>query len=292
MTSVRCKSIVGKTTLLCAAFFLSIGTVSAQIASTKDSANSEFSSSTESSSNTLQVADDTGMPFDAALPALSAGGAGGGQYDNKSPRYGSGGFMSHLTYGFGGGFNAPTSDSAPYITWGWNFMAGAGYRFDKHFAANINYQYIHSKLPGAIIDQAGSTGGYATIWSFSLDPTYDINPKSAVEFYATGGYGFYRKVTNFTDPQAQIYCTYFYCGVITQDVVIGHFSSNQGGWSIGGGLQHRFAGWNGEGKMKVFAEARYLDVLSPAVTTEPNGLGTTTVGAGTKIIPVNIGLRW
>jgi len=44
--------------------------------------------------------------------------------------------------------------------------------------------------------------------------------------------------------------------------------------------------------MKVFAEVRYLDVLSPAVTTEPNGLGTTTVGANTKIIPVTIGLRW
>ena len=81
-------------------------------------------------------------------------------------------------------------------------------------------------------------------------------------------------------------------GIITQDVVVGHFSSNQGGWNAGGGIQHRFAGWNGDGKMRIFAEARYLDVLSPAVTTEPNGLGTTTVGEGTKIIPVTIGLRW
>jgi hypothetical protein len=74
--------------------------------------------------------------------------------------------------------------------------------------------------------------------------------------------------------------------------VVGHFSSNQGGWSIGGGIQHRFGGWNGDGKMKVFAEARYLDVLSPALTTEPNGLGTTTVGPDTKIIPVTVGLRF
>ena len=54
--------------------------------------------------------------------------------------------------------------------------------------------------------------------------------------------GFYRKVTSFTDPQLAQYCTYFYCGIVTQNVVVGHFSSNQGGWSIGGGLQHRFAG--------------------------------------------------
>ena len=200
--------------------------------------------------------------------------------------------MSHMTYEAGGGFNAPTSDSSPYITWGYNFTAGAGYRFDKHFALNLEYQFIHSKLPGAIIAQAGATGGYAHIWSFTLDPIYDFNPKSAVEFYATGGYGFYRKVTSFTDPQLQIYCSYFYCGTITQNVVVGHFSSNQGGWNVGGGIQHRFAGWNGDGKMRIFAEARYLNVLSPAVTTEPNGLGTTTVGADTKIIPVTFGFRF
>jgi len=201
--------------------------------------------------------------------------------------------MSHLTYEVGGGFNAPTSESSPYITWGWNFMAGGGYRFDRHFSAMIQYDFVHSKLPGAIINQAGATGGYVHIWSFTVDPMYEFNPKSAITFYAVGGGGFYRKVTSFTDPIPQYYCQYFYgCGIIITDQVVGHFSSNQGGWNAGGGIEHRFAGWNGDGKMKVFAEARYLDVLSPAVTTEPNGLGTTTIGEDTKIIPVTIGLRW
>ncbi len=43
--------------------------------------------------------------------------------------------------------------------------------------------------------------------------------------------------------------------------------------------------------VKIFAEARYLDVLTPAVTTEPNGLGTTTVEEGTRLLPVTIGVR-
>lgn len=201
--------------------------------------------------------------------------------------------MSHLTYEVGGGFNAPTSDSSPYITWGWNFMAGGGYRFNRNLSVMLQYDFVHSKLPGAIIDQAGATGGYVHIWSFTLDPMYEVNPKSSIIFYGVGGGGFYRKVTSFTDPIPQYYCQYFYgCGVIITDAVVGHFSSNQGGWNAGGGIEHRFAGWNGDGKMKVFAEARYLDVLSPAVTTEPNGLGTTTIGEDTKIIPVTIGLRW
>jgi hypothetical protein len=53
-----------------------------------------------------------------------------------------------------------------------------------------------------------------------------------------------------------------------------------------------FAYRPGGGNMKLFAEARYLDVLTPAVTTQPNGLGTTTVGPNTKLIPVTFGVRW
>jgi hypothetical protein len=292
MTSDRCLTLFRHTTLLCAALALSFGSASAQISTTPDSSNPVAGSSSESSSNALQL-DDAGMPGSAALPASpAANGSGGGQYDNKSHGGGGGGIISHITYEAGGGFNAPTSDSAPYITWGYNFTVGAGYRFDKHLALNLEYQFIHSKLPGAIIAQAGATGGYAHIWSFTLAPVYEFNPKSAITFYGVGGGGFYRKVTSFTDPQLAQYCTYFYCGVVTQNVVVGHFSSNQGGWSIGGGISHRFAGWQGDGKMRVFAEARYLDVLSPAVTTEPNGLGTTTVGADTKIIPVTFGVRF
>jgi hypothetical protein len=47
-----------------------------------------------------------------------------------------------------------------------------------------------------------------------------------------------------------------------------------------------------DSKMKLFVEARYIDVLTPAVTTQPNGLGATTVAAGTKLIPVSVGIRW
>ena len=38
---------------------------------------------------------------------------------------------------------------------------------------------------------------------------YEVNPKSAITLYGVGGGGFYRKVTNFTDPQQGYYCDYF-----------------------------------------------------------------------------------
>jgi len=151
----------------------------------------------------------------------------------------------------------------------------------------IEYQFIHDKLPGSLIAQTGATGGNAHIWSFTVAPVVDLFPKGRFDAYITGGGGFYRKVTNFTDPLPYLYCNYFVCGIVIQDTVIGHFSSNQGGWNIGMGIAHRFGG-----NMKLFAEARYLDVLTPAVTTEPNGLGRTSVEAGTRLIPVTIGVRW
>ena len=294
MTSVRWLPSFRHTTLLFAALALSISSASAQIATTPDFSSSVADSSTESISNLSQPAETADTADLAALPAAPA--AAGGQYDNRSHKGGGGGggIMSHVTYEVGGGFSAPSSDSSPYIGWGYNFTVGAGYRVNRNFSTLLEYQFIHSSLPGAIVAEAGASGGFDHIWSFTVDPMYEVNPGSSITFYAVGGGGFYRKVTNFTDPNQQYYCDYFYgCGYVTTNSVVGHFSSNQGGWNIGGGLEHRFAGWNGDGKMKVFAEARYLDVLSPAVNgITPNGLGVTTVGADTKIIPVTFGVRW
>ena len=108
----------------------------------------------------------------------------------------------------------------------------------------------------------------------------------------TGGGGFYRKLTSFTDPEEQLYCDYF-CEEGVANAVVGHFSSNQGGWNVGGGFQHRLGSQFNDSRAKIFAEIRYLDVDTPAVQgLSPNGLGAVGVGAGTKLIPVTFGVRW
>jgi|HubBroStandDraft_1064217.scaffolds.fasta_scaffold141203_2 hypothetical protein len=243
-------------------------------------------STTESSSSQLN------FDFDPATPSLApaAGGAGalgaaaaGGQ-GSDNPH----GILHRLAFEAGGGFNAPSGDSSKEITWGGQFTLGAGYRFGKHVSAMLEYQLIDDKLPGALIAETGANGGNAHIWSLTAAPVIDLFPKLTNDLYVTGGGGFYRKVTNFTDPTE--YCEYFSCGV--ENEVVGHFSSNQGGWNIGGGFTHRLGGIYGDGTMKLFAEVRYLDVMTPAETTEPNGLGTTSVAAGTKLVPITLGVRW
>jgi hypothetical protein len=169
---------------------------------------------------------------------------------------------------------------------------GAGYRFSPHLSLLAEYQFIDDKLPGKLIAETGANGGHAHIWSFTLAPVIDLMPKRTNDLYVTGGGGFYRKVTSFTDPEPAEYCDYYYCGIVYQATVVGHFSSNQGGWNVGGGFTHKMGGTYNDSRMKLFAEVRYLYVDTPAVSSSPNGLGTTTVAAGTKLIPITLGVRW
>jgi hypothetical protein len=295
MSFLRSLSLMRHVSLLSAAVALSLGSASAQVAPFHNSSDEPAASSSESSSSTGILGADNGSSSSSdALPADPApsGSASGQESGGYGHNYHSHSLTSHLAFEAGGGFNAPTSSSSNDITWGGNFTLGAGYRFTNRISALVEYQFIDSKLPGALIAEAGATGGYDHIWSFSVDPVVDLFPKSTNDVYVTGGGGFYRKVTSFTDPEPTEFCSYFYCGVGYENTVVGHFSSNQGGYNIGGGFQHRLGGMYGEGKAKLFAEVRFLDVQSPAITTSANGLGTTSVGSDTKIIPVTFGVRW
>jgi len=276
--------------LVSAVFFAAGFAVAQSVAVSNDPGSVRAASASYSSSNDLklpQMAELSSPASMAALPSAPTPSSSGGQE-------GRGGWArswkDNYALEFGGGFNAPTNKD--YITWGGNFTVGGGVNFSKRLALLAEYQFIDDKLPGALIAETGANGGHAHIWSLTLDPVVSLFPKSSNDFYVTGGGGFYRKVTSFTDPEEAEYCDYYYCGIGVVNEVVGHFSSNQGGWNIGGGYQHRMGGMYGDSKMKLFAEVRYLDVLTPAVTTEPNGLGTTTVGAGTKLIPLTLGLRW
>jgi hypothetical protein len=223
-----------------------------------------------------------------SAPAPSAA----GQYDNKSGNSSSG-WKGRLALEFGGGFNMPSSDTSNYLNNGYGVTVGGGLHVSRGISVLAEYQFLRNGLPSSIIAEAGSDGGNVHLWSLTLAPVIDLMPHHNTGVYVTGGGGFYRKVTNFTVQTAQTFCYYFYCGTGYTPQTVGHFSSNQGGWNIGGGVSHRFAGMYGDGKMAVFAEARYLDVLTPAVDHQsPNGLGATTIGAGTKLVPITFGLRF
>lgn len=278
-----------RVSLLVAAVAFAAGTANAQAVHSDESASEVTPSTSESTSTAGPLFAVDGADGAAALPAApspngNGKGNGQGSYDSHN-----GGFFSRMAWEAGGGFNAPAGDD---ITWGWNINLGGGMQFNQRLSALIEYQFIHDKLPGQLINEVGATGGYAHIWSFTVAPVVDLFPKATNDVYITGGGGFYRKVTSFTDPELSQFCYYYYCGVGVVNVVVGHFSSNQGGWNVGAGYQHRMGGIYGDSRMKLFAEARYLDVLTPATSIAPNGLGVAAVSEGTKLIPVTLGVRW
>lgn len=284
-------SLPGRLVLAGTAALLCAGVANAQLSTSLDSSHAATVAATDSSSNDFNFTADSG---EGGAPAASPASpfSGGGQYDNSSKR-GSSDWKGKLAFEFGAGFDPPTSDSSSYIKSGFNVNVGGGLHFSREFSLLLEYQFIRSGLPDAIIAEAGSDGGNAHIWGLSLNPVIDLMPHHNTSVYVTGGGGFYRKVTNFTDVQPVQYCTYFYCGTGYVPQNVGSFSSNQGGFNVGGGVSHRFAGMYGDGKMAVFAEARYLDVLTPAVINQSaNGLGNTTIGKDTKLIPITFGLRF
>lgn len=281
-----------RASLIAAAVLLAAGVANAQSAPSQDQSSAPGYSSSQSGVTRFAELALPSAPVPEAK--ASADGSGEGQYGNGGG-YG-GGSRSHsiwskLAFEASGGAAAPAGDKT-YITWGGQFSLGGGFAFNKRLMALIKYDFMDDKLPGAIIAETGATGGHAHIWSFTLDPVLDLFPKASNDVYVTGGGGFYRKVTSFTDVEPTDYCEFYYCGVGYAPQVVGHFSSNQGGFNIGGGYQHHLGGMYGDSKTSLFAGVRYVYILTPAVTTEPNGLGKTSVAADTKLLPIDLGIRW
>ena len=198
----------------------------------------------------------------------------------------------NLAFEAGAGFNGPvgndtsTGGGGPFITWGGNVNVGAGVHLSRRISLLAEYQFIDDKLPGSFVYEVGTQGGNSHIWSFTLAPVVDLFPRRTNSIYLTGGGGFYRKVTNFTDPEPGWVCDDYdyYCGVVEGNTTVWHFSSNQGGANFGVGYSHRLRGAAG-GNEKLFAEARYLFINTPSINSN-NGTGTT------ELIPVTLGIRF
>jgi hypothetical protein len=285
LTTLRWNLSVTRTAVVAAALAgCAMGRVWAQSAPTEAGApTGEYSSS---------LVANLSLPEGMGTHALAASGMASERYRSGAGPNWRQKAASNFALDFGGGFNAPHPDSTPNITWGGQFNVGAGYNFSPRFALLAEYQFIDDKLPGRMVAQTGADGGNAHIWSLTLNPIVSLFPKSQNDVYLTGGGGFYRKVTNFTDPVDTYYCDYYYCSIGTSNLVIGHFSSNQGGWSGGMGFQRHIGGAFHQSRMKVYMEARYLHILTPAITTQPNGLGTVSVNEGTTLFPITFGVRW
>ena len=284
MSVSRWISLMQRVSLLCGAALFAVAAASAQSSISPNPTSSGSLSADEASSSAYPLVDDDlasgASALSAAASAAASSGGGAGQEDH--------GWKHNISNNFavmaGAGFNAPVGNDVPYLTWGGNFSLGGGLHFSKRFSVLAEYQFMDDKLPGALIAAIGTQGGNAHIWSLTLDPVIDLFPKHDNSAYLTGGYGFYRKLTSFTEPVQEEECTY-YCGIFVENVAVAHFSSNQGGGNIGVGLTHRLGGQFSDSRTRLYAEARYVFIDTPPITS-PKSFGST------EVLPVTFGVRW
>jgi len=213
-----------------------------------------------------------------------------GQSNSQYPTYES--RWSKVAFEAGGGFTAPIGNDVSggkgvglsgYDTWGYNLILGGGWNFNKWLGALVEYQFNRNKIPGSTLAVLGAPGGNINTWSFTIDPIIYLPPiTSSMGVYVTGGGGFYRKVTNFTAPA----CEESFFGIYCENQTIYHLSSNQGGLNIGlGGYWKAFGP---DSRAKLYAEARYVWVDSPAAAPSNGYLAGGTEG----LIPVTFGIRF
>jgi len=257
---------------------------------------SEFSSSS-SSSVTADLPADPGAGGSAPQPPPRRRRYGRPNYSDK---YRNADGSNRLALVVGGGFTIPSgSDSSDYLKTGYRFEGGAGLNLSRKLGVLFQFDYDHFGIPDSVIrnqeslytvvtgDTTGSfqnLGGNAHIWSFTLNPTFNLYQGEKFGAYGVVGGGFYHKVTNFTVPNLQTVQDAF--GNIYQyqaNQNIDHYTSNAPGVTGGIGLTYKFSRWSNE---RLFAEARFVHTFNQARLGDPIVTGAST-GTPNNLYPPN-----
>lgn len=250
-----------------------------------DAQSSSSSITYQASLSTDELLGGSASPYHFSLAAADGSPQYGGRTNNRYPRYPNyQSRMSRLAIVAGGGFSAPIGNATHgYETWGYNLDFGAGWNFTKRVGVLFEYQFDRMKIPGATVAAVGADGGNINSHLFLFDPIIYFLSGQKGGAYVTGGGGFSRKVTNFTQLQPVQQC-YYFCYTGYAPVTVAHFSSTQGAADLGLGMYWKAFG--PDSNAKLFAEARYVFVDSPKPTATTNGEGTE------GIIPVTFGIRF
>jgi hypothetical protein len=271
---------------LIAASALAIGFSLSAAAQTATASDTSSASETYSTSNLQALLSPEAFLGGTAAAAPAPKALASPQYGNqRSPQYpGYESKASHFAFVGGGGFSAPIgNDTHGYETWGYNLDVGGGWNFSKRVGVLFEYQFDRMKIPGSTLANAGVQGGNINSHLFLFDPVFYYYNHRTSGAYITGGAGFSRKVTNFTDLQTGQEC-YYFCYYVTQPVTVATFSSTQAAADAGLGFYWKAFGQDSNGKL--FLEARYVWVDSPKPSKTQEGEGTE------GIIPVTIGIRF
>ena len=169
----------------------------------------------------------------------------------------------------GAGINIPAGNTAKYYTPHVAINVGAGLNFNKTFGILGEFHYNKMGLTGGAINTdynntllaiapdggtASDLAGFdanAHVIAFSVNPIVNLVGQGKFGAYVTGGFGYYKKTTNFTLPQEE---QDIYGDVYAQNETFDSYSNGGLGFNGGVGLTYKLSEFSSE---RLFMEARY-----------------------------------
>jgi len=188
--------------------------------------------------------------------------------------------LPKVAFNIGGGFTTPTESAGDHLDRGWNISTAIGYNFHPQFALTADFTLNSFGVNRPTLNALGFPDGNVKMWSATLNPVIHLVPRSPVDVYVTGGYGFYQWRQQFTTPTTQTFTGFDpYFGIIYPvavpvNVVVSQNVLNKGGFNGGMGIA-----FGTKWKAKAYAEARFHRMFLGGDRTA-------------DVIPVTFGLRW
>lgn len=173
-----------------------------------------------------------------------------------------------FAFNVGAGFTKPVGATDRQIDTGWNVRGGAGINFGYHVGLLLNAGYDSMGIRSDVLNNLGFGGGNLNVFSLTLDPIVHLLPKGPVDFYITGGGGYFRQEQQFTNPGVATATFFdpffgFYPATFGTNVVVSDYSVNKPGVDVGAGVAFG-SKWGG----KFFAEAKYVHIYNGQFHTD------------------------
>jgi hypothetical protein len=201
---------------------------------------------------------------------------------------------SKIAWEAGAGFAHPAGSTQHYQKTGYNLSFGAGENFNRAFGVLLQYDFadmgVANYITNALSNTVGTTvTGNTHLWSITLNPIINFSdPHSHFGAYITGGGGFYRKLTTFTEPNSGV-CYDYYYGYYACAQNLAHWSNNAGGLNGGLGFTYKPSAYS---NLKIFSEARYTWVDNQASPNNTSSNGYPPANYRTGYFPVTFGVRF
>lgn len=192
-----------------------------------------------------------------------------------SPMYGEWGWLALKA---GAGYTKPVGSLERRVNHGYHFNGGAGTNLGPYFSILAEYHFHDMSLSENFLQRNSIPGGNTYIQSVTVNPVLRMGGDRAVSPYVTGGWGYYRRNVQFTQPAIATFTAFdpwwgvLYPAAAPTNLVLANHVLNKTGWNAGAGLDFKIR------RAKVFVEARYHRIETRPVPT--------------TFIPITGGFRW